>query len=69
VRPRWLTRAPLIGPHPAQPGAYIANGGYKIGFAIAPLAGQLLAELILTGHDAIPVAFRPGPEAKGRDPG
>ena len=59
IRPRWSTRAPLLGTHPTREGAFIANGGYKIGFAIAPLAGQLLAELILTGHNTTPPAFRP----------
>jgi len=59
IRPRWTTRGPLIGAWPERPGHYIANGGYKIGFAIAPLAAQMLADLVLTGQDDLPAAFRP----------
>jgi len=59
VRPRWTTRAPLIGPWPGRPGHFIANGGYKIGFAIAPLAGRMLADLILTGRNRIPPDLLP----------
>ena len=59
VRPRSRSRAPILGPHPSRPGTFIANGGFKIGFAMAPRAGALLAELILEGRDAIPEDFRP----------
>jgi glycine/D-amino acid oxidase-like deaminating enzyme len=59
IRPRWTTRSPLIGADPARPGRFIANGGYKIGFAVAPLAGRMLAALMLGCEDTIPAAFRP----------
>jgi glycine/D-amino acid oxidase-like deaminating enzyme len=59
LRPRAATRLPLVGPWPGRPGHYIANGGFKIGFALAPWAGAALADLILDGTDAIPDAFRP----------
>jgi glycine/D-amino acid oxidase-like deaminating enzyme len=59
VRPRTRSRAPMLGPHPARPGAFIANGGFKIGFGMAPMVARLMADLILDGHDAIPDAFRP----------
>jgi glycine oxidase len=59
IRPRWTTRAPLIGPDPRQPSHFIANGGYKIGLAIAPLAGQMLADLMLSGTNRIPPEFLP----------
>lgn len=58
IRPRAQSRQPLIGPHPTRPGDWIANGGFKIGFAIAPLAASLLLDAI-EGRDAIPDAFRP----------
>ncbi len=57
VRPRALTRAPILGKHPLKDGWFIANGGFKIGFGMAPLAGQVLAKLILEGLNDIPADF------------
>lgn len=59
VRPRSRTRAPMLGVHPFRAGDFIANGGFKIGFGMAPLAATQLADLILTGRDAIPAGFDP----------
>ena len=59
VRPRARSRAPMLGLHPARPGAYIANGGFKIGFGMAPMVARMMADLILEGRDAIPPEFRP----------
>ena len=59
VRPRARTRAPVIGPHPFKRGHFIANGGFKIGFGMAPLAATKLADLILNGRDSIPPDFLP----------
>jgi glycine oxidase len=59
IRPRAATRMPVLGPHPTRPGVFLANGGFKIGVALAPLAGAVLADLILHGRDRIPDAFRP----------
>ena len=59
VRPRSRTRAPMLGAHPFRKGAYIANGGFKIGFGMAPLAAEKLAALVLHGQDTIPEDFRP----------
>ncbi len=58
LRPRARSRAPVLGPHPLHPGAFIANGGFKIGFGMAPLVGEVMADLVLEGRDAIPDAFR-----------
>lgn len=58
-RPRARTRAPLLGAWPGRPGHFIANGGFKIGFGIAPKVGQVMADLVLEGHDAIPPDFTP----------
>jgi len=58
VRPRARSRAPMLGQHPLRPGRFIANGGFKIGFGMAPLCARLLAELVLEGRDAIPAEFR-----------
>ncbi|MCX7302166.1 MAG: FAD-binding oxidoreductase [Rhodobacterales bacterium] len=54
LRPRTKTRAPLLGPHPFRKSAFIANGGFKIGFGIAPLVGEVMADLILGNHNRIP---------------
>ncbi|QBY01694.1 FAD-binding oxidoreductase [Rhodophyticola sp. CCM32] len=59
LRPRARSRAPMLGPHPTKPGQFIANGGFKIGFGMAPVIGELMADLILDAHDHIPDSFRP----------
>lgn len=59
VRPRAKSRAPMLGRHPLREGAYIANGGFKIGFGMAPKVGAVMADLILDGVDTIPDDFRP----------
>jgi glycine oxidase len=58
VRPRSKSRAPVLGKHPTREGDYIANGGFKIGFGMAPKVGSIMADFILDGHDAIPADFR-----------
>jgi glycine oxidase len=40
-------------------GAFIANGGFKIGFGMAPKISHIMADLILEGVDRIPDGFRP----------
>ncbi len=57
VRPRARSRAPLLGPRPGVPGHFIANGGFKIGFAMAQPVARMLVDLVLEGWDAIPPAF------------
>ena len=59
VRPRSRSRAPILGHHPTRPGEFVANGGFKIGFGMAPKVGQVMAELVLEGRDSVPVDFRP----------
>jgi glycine/D-amino acid oxidase-like deaminating enzyme len=59
LRPRARSRAPILGAHPLYPGDYIANGGFKIGFGMAPLVARLMADLVVDGADAIPEEFRP----------
>lgn len=60
IRPRAASRAPLVGRWLGRPGHFIANGGFKIGFAMAPAVAAMLAELILNDIDRIPTGFRPG---------
>ena len=59
VRPRTRSRAPMLGPHPLHAGQFIANGGFKIGFGMAPKVGRVMADLVLDGVDEIPAGFRP----------
>ena len=59
VRPKTRTRAPMLGEHPYRPGQYVANGGFKIGFGMAPKVAQVMADLVLEGVDEIPDSFRP----------
>ncbi len=58
LRPRARSRAPMLGPWPGRPGHFIANGGFKIGFGVAPKVAQVMADLVLDGHDTIPEGFR-----------
>ncbi|MEO0485341.1 MAG: FAD-dependent oxidoreductase [Pseudomonadota bacterium] len=57
LRPRAKSRAPLLGPWPGRPGHYVANGGFKIGFGMAPKVGAVMADLVLSGIDHIPADF------------
>ncbi|MGX9356397.1 NAD(P)/FAD-dependent oxidoreductase [Roseobacteraceae bacterium S113] len=65
LRPRARSRAPILGAHPLRDGAFIANGGFKIGFGMAPKVGAVMAALMLDGRDEIPASFRPEPLIKG----
>ena len=58
VRPRSKSRAPVLGAHPLRDGDFIANGGFKIGFGMAPKVGEVMAALVLDGDDQIPDGFR-----------
>jgi glycine/D-amino acid oxidase-like deaminating enzyme len=57
VRPRAQSRAPLLGPWPGRPGHFIANGGFKIGFGMAPKCAEALLDLVLENRDTIPEGF------------
>ncbi len=58
VRPRAKSRAPLLGAWPGRPGHFVANGGFKIGFGMAPKVAEVMVDLVLEGRDAIPEEFR-----------
>lgn len=63
LRPRSASRQPVLGPWPGRPGHFVANGGFKIGFGMAPRVAEVMADLVLDGRDAIPEAFRPEPSS------
>ena len=58
IRPRAQSRAPLLGAWPGRPGHYVANGGFKIGFGMAPKVARVMADLVLTGSADMPDSFR-----------
>jgi glycine/D-amino acid oxidase-like deaminating enzyme len=49
----------MLGRHPLFEGAYIANGGFKIGFGMGVEVGRVMASLILEEIDTIPAEFAP----------
>jgi glycine oxidase len=66
LRPRSPSRAPMLGAWPGRPGHFVLNGGFKIGFGMAPKLANLAADLLLDSKDAVPEGFRvennlPGP--------
>ena len=58
VRPRSRSRAPMLGRHPLKPDEFIANGGFKIGFGMAPKIAKTMADLVMSNIDTIPDGFR-----------
>jgi glycine/D-amino acid oxidase-like deaminating enzyme len=58
LRPRAKTRAPVLGGWPGRPGHFVANGGFKIGFGMAPKVAECMVDLVLEGRDTIPEGFR-----------
>ena len=58
ARPRAKTRAPVLGSHPVYRDAFIANGGFKIGFGMALGVAEVMADLVVDGIDRIPDDFR-----------
>ena len=65
VRPRSPSRAPMLGGWPGRPGHYVLNGGFKIGFGMAPKLAELAADLLLDGEDRVPEGFRVTDNLKG----
>lgn len=57
VRPRARSRAPMLGAWPDRPDHFIANGGFKIGFGMAPKVAETMAALILDGENTVPPGF------------
>jgi glycine oxidase len=58
IRPRSRSRAPMLGAWPDRPGHFIANGGFKIGFGMAPGIAACMVDLVLDGRDTLPDDFR-----------
>jgi glycine oxidase len=58
VRPRAISRAPVLGGWPGRQGHFVANGGFKIGFGMAPKIAEVMADLVVDGRDTVPDDFR-----------
>ena len=58
LRPRARSRAPMLGAWPGRPGHFIANGGFKIGFGMAPKVADVMVDLVLDNRDNIPPDFQ-----------
>jgi glycine/D-amino acid oxidase-like deaminating enzyme len=59
LRPKGPGPDPVIGAVPDAPGLLVATGGYKIGLALAPLAGRAVADLVEGRHAGLPAGFAP----------
>lgn len=59
IRPRAVTRQPVLGAWPGRPREFVANGGFKIGFGLAPKVAEVMADLLLEGRDSLPDGMRP----------
>lgn len=57
MRPRAKSRGPVLGAWPGRPGHFVANGGFKIGFGLAPKVAEGMADLIMNGRSDIPDRF------------
>lgn len=58
VRPRAVSRQPVLGAWPGRAGQFVANGGFKIGFGLAPKVAEVMADLVLEGRDGVPEGMR-----------
>jgi len=57
---------PIIGALPGVANFYIAAGYSGHGFALGPVSGKVMSELMLTGRSSIDLsAFRPSRFAEG----
>jgi glycine/D-amino acid oxidase-like deaminating enzyme len=59
ARPRAASGGLLVGPDPRQAGRFVANGGFRTGFGLAPLVARWMADLVLEERDRIPQELRP----------
>ncbi len=59
LRPRAPRPDPLVGPLPGVPGVFLADGGFKIGFGLAPAVGAGIAAMIAGEPSCLPDAFAP----------
>ncbi len=59
LRPRASLPDPIIGPVPDMPGVFIASGGFKIGFGLAPAIAETVVQLVKGQTPILPERFTP----------
>lgn len=60
LRPASADGLPMLGSVPGRPSLVLATGHFRNGILLAPITGQLIAELIVSGKTSLPLdAFRP----------
>jgi glycine oxidase len=60
LRPATPDALPMIGLLPGRPGLLIATGHFRNGILLAPITGQIVADLVTTGRSRVPLdPFRP----------
>ncbi len=70
IRPRAPGAGPMIGPWPGETGLWAATGGYKIGLALAHLAGRAVAAGLAGGDGpALPESAAPASHLAKLAPG
>ncbi|MCY4301828.1 MAG: FAD-dependent oxidoreductase [Aestuariivita sp.] len=57
LRPKAQSRAPILGRWPDCSKHFIANGGFKIGYGLAPIVADMMADLVLENVNRIPNEF------------
>jgi glycine oxidase len=65
LRPATPDEMPIIGRSNEHPGLFYATGHFRNGILLAPLTAQLIADLVLDGHDD-PVLAGASPQRFGR---
>lgn len=65
LRPRAPRPEPLVGALPGAPGVFLADGGFKIGFGLAPVVGAAIARMITGETSPLPEAFSPAAHGLG----
>ena len=59
LRP-YTKKGPLLGYLPGHENVVLASGHFKNGILLAPITGQLIAELLTTGETSLPLEpFQP----------
>ena len=69
LRPASTDGMPLLGPVPDRPGLVLATGHFRNGILLAPITGQLIAEVYPPGRQLhTPGAVPPRPPVPSRSP-
>jgi len=67
LRPATPDHRPVIGPAPGITGLFYATGHYRSGILLAPITAEAIADLVVDGRTAVPLAgMSPGRFARRR---